>query len=662
MTSPSGRRAASTLALAVLASLTACGGGGGGSPSTGGVSPSSAQSNPLDQPWADADVTVVGATTTSFNGLSATLSLTASGQNLDTRTGTYAVMLNGTALAADAMQVSGNQALAALNFESGINEVLIDATDVLGRPLHARRTFWSGGNTTTAKLVDGSAQAWPSAATVTVSPSDAPDQLASQSVSGQASFTHLPSAAMIWQAQSGMALGVASGVAANNTTQAITLLPMPTSGSTPNLDFSTDLSGWTVPSTAQRVAASGGSTGQDLKLTTSGLSQQIASHAFATGSGVQAVTVRYRFLTTEDLSATADRRHADYFRVQLRTASGEVSIDTQSIWSLGSAAFNGAGSTGWRTLRVITSPTGDLVDLDAIVANLFDGAQDSALVIDGITQESSLLQPALAWDATRGGVQLSASLLGQPSTAVQGVQLYWASGPRADQRLGAAIATLNVPAGTSAGVTLTLQVDGATLAAPPDGTTQLQAVLNDVTMTTLSDVQLKAGPSANVDTLGAPLVAALKTAARQAGVFTLDVALTGLTPAQLAHAMFLNLSRGAGGAEIIAANVAAQKLLFGAEGQVVIDAFSQRASGKTVGEVLALQSSIESAMATAITQQGPTKVLKHCAAPASLLIADVRKASLPDAAAATRFQAALTALKATVEDEDTRWHVQLPLP
>jgi hypothetical protein len=658
------------VALAVLATLSACGGGGGGSPATGGVTPSSTPSNPLDQPLTDADVSVGGVTEVGFTGLSVLLSLTATGQNLDERAGTFAVTLNGTTtVQADAMQVSGNQGLAAVNFapEGGAHDVVIDATDVLGRPLHARRRFWAGGNSTTAKVIDGSAQAWPAEAMVTVSPSEDLDHIFGQSVTGQASFDHLPTAAVIWQARSGMALGVASGVPANGGTQAITLLPMPTSGSAPNLDFGTDLAGWTTPASAQRVAASGGSTGQDLKLSTSGLNPQIASHAFTTGNGVQAATVRYRFVTREDLSADADRRHADYFRMQLRTASGQVSTDTQSIWSLGGAAFDGTGSSGWRTLRVITSPTGDLVDLDAIVANVEPdpnsaGALDSALVIDGITLETSLLQPALGWDAVRGGVQLSASLLGQPSTSNQAVQLYWAAGPRADQRLGTPIGTLPVPQGTSAGVTLTLQVDGAALASPPVGATQLQAVLNDVTMTTLLDVRLQAGPSANLDTLGAPMLTALKAAARQVGVLTLEVAMTGLTPAELAHAMFLNLSRGTGGADVVTANVAAQKLLFGSEGQAVIQVFSQQASGKTVAEVLARQSAIEAAMASAITQQGPTKVLKHGAAPASLLIADVRKASLPDAAAAMRFKAALTALKATVEDEDTRWHVQLPLP
>ncbi|MEY4764307.1 MAG: hypothetical protein RI907_980 [Pseudomonadota bacterium] len=649
------------VAMAASAFLAACGGGGGGS-SGGDAGPSGEVSNPLDQALADDAVSVSGVNLAGFNGSFAGLTLTlASGAfNTDSTAG-LSVSVNGTLVDVSATLLQGNTAQATLVFEDGPNEIVADAVDAQGRPVHVRQMVWSGSNAISVPLQDGSAQAWAASTTVTASPSEDLAQAASAVGTSAVNFTHLPSrSAVLLQARSGMAMGVASVVASNGAAATLTLLDMAPKSAVDNLDFSkTDLSGWSVTGqSAQVTAGDGGASDRDLLLSTHGQTQpQVARHAFETPAGAQSVTVRYRYATSEDLQAT-DRRHADFFRLQLRTQAGQVAADTQTIWSLGANAFDSNGRTAWRALRVATNPAGDLVNLDAIVGNVFDGSQDSQLQIDSITVDTAVLKPSLAWDATQGGLTLATQVAGAP-TADQAVRLYWAQGPNAAQKLGSALATLNVPQATASGASLSAHVDGALLAAPPAGATHLLAVVDDAAVAALADVRLLAGPNANLDTLGEKLTLALKAAARRAGVSQLAVAMTGMKPAELAHAMFLNLTRSSAP---MADNVASQNQLFGAAGQAVIQVFSQQTQGKSLTEVLAARSSVEAAMTLAIEQQGPTQVLKHCADPSKLLIADVRKASLPDADSAARFQAALIALGATVADEAGRWHVQLALP
>ena len=126
----------------------------------------------------------------------------------------------------------------------------------------------------------------------------------------------------------------------------------------------------------------------DLVLATSGEGQQSISRTFQVSPGVQSVTVRYRFLTTEVPGGYFGTQYNDFFNVTLRTQNGGGSRnDGNSMNGLGLAAFDGAGAIGWREAELPVGPDGDTVQVDLAVANVADGILDSYVIVDVVEEK-----------------------------------------------------------------------------------------------------------------------------------------------------------------------------------------------------------------------------------------------------------------------------------
>ncbi len=631
-------RAAAATLLALC--LAACGGGGGSSPAPAPATPTSVASNPLEQALADADLTVSGAASSGVNDKTSTWTFTLPAGSFGTSPSDISLVADGEAVPADAIAVSGKVVTALVNFSNGlstgVSELVFRASDNTGRLIHVHKRLFTGTNTVTVRVQDTNGAPVPNA-DVSLQLADAPDvRLTQTTPDGTATFQHLPSRTVLVEARAaGGLLGVAGDVANN-------------------FNKSLNVKGQIVVTVRPLDAVATGSTPTPFTVTTSGTAPQRLAKAFTTQPNTRAVTVRYRFATDEFAAGNFGSPYSDYYSVQLRSGGTSAAVDTNAMNGLGMAAFDASGSTGWRTLRLPVTG-GQLVQLDAVVANVNDAAFDSRLIIDRIDEESSLLQTQLQWDAVQGGVTVAVSLQGQALAADQPVKLYWASGTSVADILGAAVASFALPQATPAGNALSFHVDGTVLRNAPAQATHLLAVAGETASAALPDVTLSMGPSADDTILGSAVQNLLKEAARLAGVGTIAVAQTALTPAQQAHAMFLNLTRAPSN---FAANIAAQQLVYGPEGDAVIQVFAAQTKDLTLAQVLGQQAAIEAAMATEIRAQGPSKVSAHCADPASLAVVDIRASSVPTATA-TVVKAFLTVQASKFADEaNGLWHIE----
>src|SRR5690606_30909341 len=147
------------------------------------------------------------------------------------------------------------------------------------------------------------------------------------------------------------------------------------------------------------------------------------------------------------------------------------------------------GSTAWREVTLETEPAGDVIQVDLAVANVGDGAFDSVVVVDFVEEIGDRVQPALAWNATAGGLDLSYEVSEELLTDVE-VAVHFANGTGYANRLGAALHSVTVPAGTPAGSYGPVAIAGGDLADDPAGTTHLVASASPTAVAALADVQV----------------------------------------------------------------------------------------------------------------------------------------------------------------------------
>lgn len=126
----------------------------------------------------------------------------------------------------------------------------------------------------------------------------------------------------------------------------------------------------------------------DLVLATAGEGPQSISRTFNTSKGTRNVTVRYRFITTEVPGGYFGTQYNDYYNVSIRSGSGDLVSESNSMNGLGLGAFDAAGRTAWRERSLTVNPDGDIVQVDLTVANVADGYLDSYLVVDLIEEKS----------------------------------------------------------------------------------------------------------------------------------------------------------------------------------------------------------------------------------------------------------------------------------
>lgn len=369
-----------------------------------------------------------------FLPTSTVLKFRPTGASLAATSAALKVFNNGSEVAASAINVNAESIIISDILQDGMNEIVVLAEDSAGESLSATTTIWAGSKPLTVSLVTASGGI-PASALVTVRLMDQQSLSVQGSTSnGQITFQNVPDRTVLISASAEpnqMAYTTTTGGA--NTVQ-LKFLSFNTSSAIDNNDFSKGLLGWelsdisagsltphiediavgtaaaraplvnaTALTSASRVQSrqtqqlkniaslgvNGSAAGadQDLVVTTAGEGPQSGSRTFTTKPGTSKVTVRYRFITSEIPGGFYGSKYNDSYSISIRSAAGGAAFDANSMNSLGLAAFDSGGSTGWKTVSLPVSTTGDKIQVDATVTNVGDGAYDSQLIVDYIAEE-----------------------------------------------------------------------------------------------------------------------------------------------------------------------------------------------------------------------------------------------------------------------------------
>src|ERR1051325_5634943 len=160
--------------------------------------------------------------------------------------------------------------------------------------------------------------------------------------------------------------------------------------------------------------------------------------------------------------------------------------------------------------------------------------------------------------------------------------------------------------------------------------------------------EIKFGKNASKENVTNFSLQVLEDILQAAGISSALISSTARTPADQARVMFNN---------IVATGVAAQKKLYAAAGDAVIDEYVKaKKAGKTPAE-------IKAAMEAKIIAIGPTRVSHHAADPNVLCVFDVAPSSIDKKAA---FEKAVTADKRVSKflkpPLDPGYHLEIPQP
>jgi hypothetical protein len=367
-----------------------------------------------------------------FIATTAALRINLTGAQLGTDASTVRVLKNGSLINLP-IQVVGNQIVANGVLTEGRNDLVVLAEDSTGSSLSFKTTLWAGSQTLTINIRDQNG-ATPAGATLAASLSDDPTVgLTVVTATGQVVLDNVPDRTILLSAT-----GTNNQIANVTTVGAAGVVQMSLSGlkaasSVDNNDFSQGLNGWDVsnaPNAAlvphTETIALGVSAGvatlstdssraaraslwegrgrkhvlalnakplaaaqdQDLQITTSGEGPSSVSRTFQVKSGTSKVMIRFRFVTSEVPGGYFGSQYNDSYAITVRSAqAASVVSDANSMNGLGLPAFSADGSTAWRTLSLPVTSTGDTVQIDLTVTNVGDGAFDSQLVVDYVSED-----------------------------------------------------------------------------------------------------------------------------------------------------------------------------------------------------------------------------------------------------------------------------------
>ena len=161
-------------------------------------------------------------------------------------------------------------------------------------------------------------------------------------------------------------------------------------------------------------------------------------------------------------------------------------------------------------------------------------------------------------------------------------------------------------------------------------------------------MNIKFGTNAKPESVTALSLQVLEDILAAAGLSSCIISSTARSPADQARVMFNN---------IVATSVAAQKKLYAAAGDLVIDEYLKaKAAGKTPTEIRA-------AMEAKINELGPTKVSHHAADPNILCVFDVAPSSIANKAAFERaVRKDKRVSKFLLPPDDPGYHLEIPQP
>lgn len=299
---------------------------------------------------------------------------------------------------------------------SGLNELAFYGADASGLPVTERYTVWAGSETQTVRVVDEQGAPVDGARVRFAIVDDLDVGEAGVTSGGQVTFFNVPPRTLIASAEDDLNRFGTAGALGDGSTVTVEVLGFLAPSDIANNDFSSGTAGWDVTtgisggvveivdhvedvgpsSEASFKTGPFGSSVQsmdgnsDLLIGTGGEGPQRVSRAFAVAAGTASVTVRYRFVTSEVPGGYFGSEFNDYFGVTVRTqAGGGRASEAASMNGLGLGAFSSDGATGWREVSIPVSEAGDVVQVDALVANVGDGAFGSQVILD-VVQEGTL--------------------------------------------------------------------------------------------------------------------------------------------------------------------------------------------------------------------------------------------------------------------------------
>lgn len=660
--------------------------------------------NPLDTFLPDNAVTLSGVSTQALNAVSSELVFKVDPGTFSSEAADTKVTINGSV--ATNVTVASNTVTVKNALVNGKNVIVFKGYDSDGRSLHYTQTVWAGQSNVTVNLVDADGVAFTEDTSVRLALSD-DDTVGAmlQTSTGSVTFTNVPDRTFLLSAIAANAVTGASGGVISDGTITIKMSSIGQPSDIDNNDFSQGTDGWNIGSSpvkivphvdnpgpaagttlkalttsaaqktsadrqagakqqaeeqAKMAPAAAAAENNDLQLGTSGEGPQSMSRTFKTDEGTSAVKLRYRFVTSEVPGGYFGTKYNDYFKVLLRSQNkGQQKLEANSMNGLGLGSFDAGGATAWRNVIIPTDPKGDVFQADLTVANVADGLYDSQVIVDSIEQVKVRVIPTLTWNTSKGGLDLSYEVKGGELEDARTVSVNFASGSDYSNRLGGAVFTKEVPVKTAEGTYGPFHIAGSTLAGDPSGTTHLLASTSEIDFSSIADVKLNYGASADASVVSPTLTDILKDGLRAAGQSQATVTSTARNATDQARAMFNNLVNPA---HTVAQNIASQKALYAAAGDSVIDVFATAAQGKTLAQINADATAIKADMVTKIDEVGCQNVSHHCADPTQISVLDVGKGAF-NGSNATLFKDSVAPRVSKYFDEPTNncFHFELNL-
>jgi hypothetical protein len=603
------------------------------------------EANPLELSLPMGALQLVGGSTGTFNSSNG-LRFSLTGADFDATAEDVVLRVNGNQVPAGALSITAHLLTANIALNNGRNDVSLKAYDTVGRPLYFNGTLWAGSSTLTVQLVNANGTAFTQQATVVATLSDDQSVTAqATTTNGVVSFPNMPARTILLKARGVNNETGTAGVIGTSGSVVVKLIGFKAPSSISNNDFSLGTAGWDVGTAPVSIVPhqedvfsflqSGTAfaaamnlkpmatsiVDQDLTLGTSGEGEQSVSRTFTVSPDTTAVRIRYRFITSEVPGGYYGSQFNDYFRVSLRSQNGGGSGgENTAMNSLPLGAYTGGGSTDWREVTLNVDSEGDTIQADVGVANVGDGILDSQVVIDFVEEVKDRVKPSLSWNNTDGGLDLKYEVLDSALTEAVTISVYFANGTGYANKLGAAVFTFTVPAGTAVGMHGPEHVPGTSLQDDPAGTTHLIATSSETQVGAVADVRIAFGANANAAAVSAAMTDIVKDGLRAAGASVGNITSTARTPEDQARAMFNNLTNAA---HTVAQNVASQLALYGAGGDAVINRFVAETNGMDRATIVANRATIQAAMVTTMNAVGPETVSRHVGDPAVRSVIDL---------------------------------------
>jgi len=392
-----------------------------------------------------------GASEKGFNAAGAPITFRLSCPTLQLSPDAVIVYDNGNPIPYEALGITADSITLPSGIGSGRHELALVAEDVFGYAIDARFVLWAGAFSVPVLVLDENSA--PAAGVQVVAKlSDDPTVTATLITdgAGRGVFANLPNRSYNIIAQASGNRFATQPTSVFDGTAVLRLRGFKPASPVDNNDFSQGTAGWDIgtapvalvshieggpsgaefgaanaPSRTPEASAAAGAylqsagpdagsatdTDLDLVLNTAGEGQQSISRTFQVEAGIESVTVRYRFITSEVPGGWFGSEFNDFFNVAIRSqqAGGSV-INGNSMNGLGLAAFDGGGATGWFESELSVNDQGDTIQADIAVANVADGLFNSQVVVDVVKKKRLAITALQLNDIDNTGLQyLSAS-------------------------------------------------------------------------------------------------------------------------------------------------------------------------------------------------------------------------------------------------------------